>query len=80
MINKIISRLNDQTTKFTIHDLYEERDIDYLLISTGSLLAVVEVDYSGDISFKRISKDKRTQILQIFSLRLNTIQANEILI
>lgn len=80
MINKIISRLNDQTMKFTIHDLYEERDIDYLLISTGSLLAVVEVDYSGDISFKRISKDKRTQILQIFSLRLNTIQANEILI
>lgn len=80
MINKIISRLNDQTTKFTIHDLYEERDIDYLLISIGSLLAVVEVDYSGDISFKRISKDKRTQILQIFSLRLNTIQANEILI
>ena len=80
MINKFIFRLNNQTTKFAIHDLYEERDIDYLLISIDSLLAVVEVDYSGDISFKRISKDKRTQILQIFSLRLNTIQANEILI
>ena len=80
MINEIISRLNDQTTSFTIHDLCEERDIDYLLVPVDSLYAAVEVDYSKDIAFKRISKGKRAQILHFFSLRPNAFQANEIMI
>ncbi len=66
MVNTLIAKLNEPNPTFKIWGLYEDNEIDYVLLCVESQLIAVEVDYSGDISFRRIPKSKRSQVLRVF--------------
>jgi len=63
MIHNAIELLNDQVTPFEILNLHEEMDVDYILVAVNSIMVAVKVCYGDEISFERISPEKRKHIL-----------------
>lgn len=74
MINKYISWLNANKVSFSIQDLYEENETDYVLLFVDQKqTVVVKVGYvAGEVYFLPVEDDRKNNITSVFSERQST--------
>lgn len=72
MIDHLVDALNKDHLNFSIADLYEENDTDYLLLIVEKEVAiVVEAVYNGKtVYFSRLPQVKRDRITSVFAKRI----------
>lgn len=74
LINKYISWLNENKVSFSIQDLCEENETDYVLLFVDQKqTVVVKVGYTaGEVYFLRVEDDRKNSITSVFSERQST--------
>lgn len=74
MINKYISWLNENKVSFSIQDLCEENETDYVLLFVDQKqTVVVKVGYAaGEVYFLPVEDDRKNSITSVFSERQST--------
>ena len=74
MINKYISWLNENKVSFSIQDLCEENETDYVLLFVDQKqIVAVKVGYAaGEVYFLPVEDDRKNNITSVFSERQST--------